>query len=100
VNLERMKWRDIIAQSDWSVVYRYRQLLHRVHSLEARVERREELDLAWRAPSIAGVSVRTCGDCSPGAGVMLWYGGGHALVWFTGCDRPVVWPCVNLEVAG
>jgi hypothetical protein len=77
---------------------RYRELLVRVQLLELRVARQEALDAAWRAPPIAGVKVATCGECSPGAGLMLWSGGGHALVWFTGCDRPVVWPRVNLEV--
>jgi hypothetical protein len=83
----------------WRMEHRYRRTLARVHNLEARAEHRRALDAAWRVPSIAGVPVRTCGDCSPGDGVMLWCGGGHALVWFAGCDRPAVWPCVNLEPA-
>jgi hypothetical protein len=78
---------------------RYRKLLVRYCALERRLARREALDVKWRCPSSAGVAVRTCGPTSPGSGVMLWYGGGNALVWFTGCDRPVVWPCENLEAA-
>lgn len=94
------RWNEITARNHhWSSVeYLYRQLLLRVHELEEEVARREALEAAWRLPPIAGARVKTCGDCSPGTGLMLWTGGGHALVWFAGCDRPVVWPCVNLEV--
>ena len=92
-------WRETIAGTDWPLEYRYRKLLIRVYALERKMELRKALDEAWRAPGPGGVSVRTCGDCSPGCGVMLWTGGGHALVWFTGCDRPVVWPCEDLEAA-
>jgi hypothetical protein len=83
----------------WKMEHRYRRTLARVYALEAGVKRREVLDAAWRVPPIAGLRVRTCGNCSPGVGMMLWSGGGHALVWFIGCDCPVVWPCVNLGVA-
>jgi hypothetical protein len=76
-----------------------RRLLYKIRVLEACAERRRGLDAAWRVPPIAGVSVRTCGDCSPGEGLMLWSGGGYALVWFNGCDCPAVWPCINLEAA-
>jgi hypothetical protein len=69
----------------------------RLHELERHIARREGLDAAWRVPPTAGVAVKACGECSPGSGYMLWYGGGYGMVWFDGCDRPVVWPCANLE---
>lgn len=77
----------------------YRKLLIRVHKAERRLARIEALEEKWSVPPATGIAVRTCGPCSPGKGVMLWRGGGSALVWFTGCDRPVVWPCENLEAA-
>ena len=78
---------------------RYRRMVRRLRILEEVVERRRLLD----AKSVSGrlidfASVKTCGACSPATGALLWKGGAFALVWFAGCDRPVVWPSSDLEV--
>jgi hypothetical protein len=96
----RVGERRLHLRRDWAdlkLSYRYRELLLRIHELERQIARMDGLGAAWRFPPTAGVAVKTCGACTPGSGHMLWYGSGHALVWFDGCDRPVVWPCANLE---
>ena len=93
-------WHRLMAAEDeHTLAYRYQCALARIRSLEQAMERQRLLDAGW-SPDCASARVRTSGECLPARGDMLWKGGGYALVWFDGSDRPAVWPCANIEGAG
>lgn len=73
---------------------RYNRALARIRVLEEASKRWRK----WEADIGLGIRVNTRGACLPASGLMLWNGDGFALVWFDGCDQPVVWPCNDLEV--
>lgn len=87
----------VIEDSNLAYSTRYNHAIIRLGVLERDAERRRKLDESW-VPGSVSIPVRTCGACLPAAGDMLWSGGSFALVWFSGCDRPVVWPSADLEV--
>lgn len=96
---EARPWhRHTRAEDELSWSYRYLLKCAEIRTLKEVAERRKILDdMAARSNNI--VNVRTCGQCLPASGVMLWKGGGYSLVWFEGADAPMVWPCANLEVS-
>lgn len=76
----------------------YRRALARAQTLEAELDLLKDLNNAW-VIRCGSLPVKTRGACLPATGEMLWRGRGFALVWFSGCDQPMVWPYGDLEVA-
>ena len=84
------------GEQELKFAYRYKKALNRIHELEDSIFKRQEFDAIEKH---RGLVVKTTADCLAASGVMLWHGQRHALIWFNGCDQPVVWPLADLVIA-
>ena len=82
-------------KDDLAVSYRYACALAVIKQLKDNIARIEALNKEVGGGQMA---VKTHGDWTPAAGIMLWRGGAFALVWFDGADAPTVCPFSSLVI--